>query len=318
MIPVSVVIPYFNEQGSLLETFRCLEAQTMPPTEIIFVDSGSSDNSAKQIDLWLANTSLKSKIINLRAMTGVPSSSKNAGVRVATQPFIAFMDCGLIFQNDWLELQYNFLQRTSLQVVSGFVLLQGEGLLDRTATAQTYGYLRKRPVVPGTFLNRSVFDTTGFFLDGLRAGYDVDWITKLKVNGIERGLNDKVVTRYLGLNYTSSLSHLFRKVRNYAAPCVGLTNYSYPYYYLALATAVLLIFALSPKSILFFGPLYLLGRGIIIPIVKSKGVQIFRDEPFAFLSLPLIGFIMDLAKLIGYIQGVTQLIILRRPLRNFE
>ena len=46
---ISIVIPFFNEEDSLLKTLCAINDQTHKAEEVIFVDSGSTDNSKKII-----------------------------------------------------------------------------------------------------------------------------------------------------------------------------------------------------------------------------------------------------------------------------
>lgn len=43
---VSVIIPAYNEAGSIAETLRCILAQTYPDLEVIVVDNNSTDDTA--------------------------------------------------------------------------------------------------------------------------------------------------------------------------------------------------------------------------------------------------------------------------------
>ncbi len=43
---VTVIVPAYNEEGTIAETLRSLAAQTVPPAEVIVVDDGSTDGTA--------------------------------------------------------------------------------------------------------------------------------------------------------------------------------------------------------------------------------------------------------------------------------
>ena len=211
---ISVIIPYHNEAETILTTLDLLHRQTFAPQEVILVDSASTDKSYDIIQAWIDGVGLQRDrpvFINLRAGTNVPSSSKNAGVRISKNSYIAFMDCGLLFETDWLEKQMAFMTGGHYEVVSGGVMLEGTNAWDRAAASQTYGYKRYRPCIPSTLLKKTVFERTGPFAEGLRAGYDVDWPNRLKSLGIARGINKDVTVRYNGVNYAESPKALFFK-----------------------------------------------------------------------------------------------------------
>ena len=47
---IVVIIPYYNESKTIVDTLESLEFQTRQPEKIILVDSGSTDNSKYIID----------------------------------------------------------------------------------------------------------------------------------------------------------------------------------------------------------------------------------------------------------------------------
>ena len=49
MLKISVIIPYYNESDTIKKTLDCLNAQTLLPDEVIFVDSGSTDKTSEII-----------------------------------------------------------------------------------------------------------------------------------------------------------------------------------------------------------------------------------------------------------------------------
>ena len=304
---ISVIIPYHNEAASILTTLDLMSRQTYPPKEVILVDSASTDASYEIIQNWIQNKGVEDHgtvYLNLRAGTNVPGSSKNAGIRIAKSSCVALMDCGLIFDTDWLEKQIRLMEKGSFEVVSGGVLLEGENIWDRVAAAQTYGYKRFRPCVPSSLAKKSIFEKTGLFLEKHRAGYDVDWPMRLESLGISRGINQDVVVRYNGVNYADSLGKLFRKSIKYAEWTVGIHRYYYPYFYLLLAVVLLVALFVKPVWALVFIVFYLLFRGYLVPAIKSRNLVIFKAYPISWLILPLVGLTIDLGKLIGIAKGL--------------
>lgn len=308
MVPeITVVVPYFNEQETIGFTLRRIAEQTLPAMAAIFVNSSSTDNTSAIVDAWIAENQshYRTKFQNVFAHSSTPSSSKNAGVRLATTEWLAFMDCGQNFQVDWLERQYVFSQERTLDVVSGVVYATGTNWVDRCAVAQTYGYRRKRPCLPSTLLRRHIFDDIGLFPEGRRAGYDAAWLLRLKKSGIERGVNANAVIEYIGVNFSSTLRHLYLKSALYAKPSVGLQGYHTPYAYAALPFVLLTLLWLEPMAALPLGAGYVAARSLAIPILKSRGLALFRESPLAAWSaLGLVGLVLDCGRLAGTWQGI--------------
>ncbi len=307
---ISAAFPYYNEAKTVRTTLDLISRQTLMPREVFFVNSSSTDSSSRIIDAWIAENQprFETKFHNVYEGTDTPSSSKNVAIKRATSTWIAFMDCGLTFDEDWLRRQWDYLQaHPDLEVVSGGCILTGAGLLDMSAVAQTYGYKNFRPTLPSTVVKRSVFDRTGLFMADRRAGYDFAWPLLLRKMGIKRGINKKVVIRYIGVNYADSLPKIFRKAILYAAPTVGIPYYYIPYFYLFALTFVIGCAAWRPSSLGLSLAAYVAFRGYYYPLNKSGGLDILRERKLALLTLPLLGVVLDVGRVIGIVKGLSLL-----------
>jgi glycosyltransferase involved in cell wall biosynthesis len=305
---ITVVVPYYNEREAIEYTLERIGSQSLAPKAAIFVNSSSSDDSSQFVDRWIADNQHRyaTKFSNVCEQTDNPASSKNVGIQCAETEWLALMDCGQLFEKNWLESQWSFAAEHKLDVVSGFVYLTGVNWVDRCAVAQTYGYRRGRLCVPATLIRKCVFDRTGLFTENRRAGYDAAWQGNIRKLGIKRGANDKVIIRYNGTNFADNLHHLVAKTLLYSRYSVGLDGYSMPYYHL---TALLILIAMGVNfpSLLISGilPGYLLVRGVAFPLAKSRNLLLLKEHPIeAVFGLQLIGILMDISKTVGYLRGL--------------
>ncbi len=304
---ITVIVPYYNEKDSIEYTLERVGGQVLPATTAVFVNSSSSDDTSAVIERWILENQhrFSTRFLNLFEHTDNPASSKNVGIRHAKTEWLAFMDCGQNFDKTWLEQQFRFVQDNRLDVVSGVVYLVGENWVDRCAVAQTYGYRRNRPCVPTTLARKSVFEKTGLFLEGRRAGYDAAWLRKLRKLKIARGVNEAVRITYIGFNFSSNLAHLYRKSVIYAKPSVALEGYWMPYAY---AVAPLLFAFTATASVAAAVTLclfYFLARTFLVPTVKSRSIVFFKEHPVeALLGLGIVGFVIDLGKTVGTWHGI--------------
>ena len=60
---ISVIIPLYNSQNTIIDTVQSILSQTVPPYEIIIIDDASSDNSFIVIEEYLKKTFLNINII---------------------------------------------------------------------------------------------------------------------------------------------------------------------------------------------------------------------------------------------------------------
>lgn len=83
---VSVVIPAFNAAAHIAATIRSVVAQASPPLEIVVVDDGSTDDTAR-----VAREASPLVKCLTQANAGV-AAARNAGIRAATGSHVAFLD----------------------------------------------------------------------------------------------------------------------------------------------------------------------------------------------------------------------------------
>ena len=305
-IDVTVIIPYYNENDTILRTIDLISKQTLIPKEIIFVNSNSDDDTNNTINKWINNNNkiYSTNYLNVKKGTSTPGSSKNIGIRMASTEWVAFMDCGLIFPLNWLEKQWRYIEKNNCDVVSGVCELKGVNYIDMASVAQTYGFLRRRPCVPSSLVKKKIFEKTGLFLENRRAGYDSDWLLSLKKLKINRKINWETIVKYNGVNFSENFFNVVKKSIQYAIPTIGLKYYRIPYYYLASFFIFLLSFYSSLILSIVLFAIYFIFRGFIIPTTKSRSVKIYSIHPIMIILIPLIGAIIDLGKIIGIFVGI--------------
>lgn len=309
---ISVIVPYFNEQDCLRYLLDQLEAQTLPPQEVILVNSGSTDASSDLIDEWIATNRTAVKFKNLNASTKTPGGSKSAGISIAKCDLLAFMDCGLAFPTDWLQKQFDLLTSVNADWVSGVCRTTGTTDVDKAAIAHTYGLENARPVIPSSLVRRSVFDRIGVFKD-LRAGYDAEWANASTRECLLRGINPNVVVEYQGVNFAKDLKSVFLKSLRYARPSVGRNDTVVPYVYMLGGLAALVVATFMPMFTPFGLVFYVFAR-LLIARYKSRGLSYFLDTPRRLLTLVVTGAVMDLGKFCGFIMGAYLRYVRRRTL----
>ncbi len=297
-------MPYYNEEETISQTLSQLFAQTLQPAAVIMVNSSSTDASSAIVDTWISEhiTSLRPKYLNLNSGTNTPGGSKAAAIAVAKTDLVAFMDCGLIFPEDWLQMQYTkIVDDKHAQWVSGGLITQGQGIVDKCAIAHTYGYNRFRPCMPSSLLRRSIFQTVGQFKD-LRAGYDAQWIRDAHQAGLKRLINSDVNFSYMGTSFAPNLWKVFTKSILYARPTINSGNYIAPCVYTAAATAIIPVAIYAPK-LLLFGALAYVGSRLALAGAKSRKGSFYFIRPDRLFVLILTGAVMDFGKLTGYLRG---------------
>lgn len=92
---VSVIIPAYNEAEYISECLQTLETQTLIPLEVIVVDDGSTDETAKIAESFGAT------IIHIEHRG--PGYARNVGAESAKGEILAFLDADMSFDPQFLE-----------------------------------------------------------------------------------------------------------------------------------------------------------------------------------------------------------------------
>lgn len=113
---VSVILPVFNAQAYISEAIESVLAQDYRNFELIIINDGSTDNSAKIIESYTSDTRLK--YIKLHQNNGI-SLALNLGLEMANGEFIARMDADDIAFPNRLSKQVSFMKRHTDYVACG-------------------------------------------------------------------------------------------------------------------------------------------------------------------------------------------------------
>lgn len=83
---ISVVIPLYNKSESIFRTVKSVVGQSRKPDEIIVVDDGSTDDSAKIVENNFPHVTL------IRQTNAGVSVARNKGTSAADSEYVAFLD----------------------------------------------------------------------------------------------------------------------------------------------------------------------------------------------------------------------------------
>lgn len=104
---VSVVIPCFNAEETILRALESVQAQTLPVLEIICVDDCSTDQTARIIETFRANHSTV-RLLNTSRNSG-PSTVRNLAWDAASGDYVAFLDADDQWHPEKIAVQYRWM-----------------------------------------------------------------------------------------------------------------------------------------------------------------------------------------------------------------
>lgn len=113
---VSVVIPVYNGANLIADALRSVHGQTCPPKEVIVVDDGSTDGTEAAVRCFSTTTFLQ------QPRQGA-AEARNAGARLATGSYLAFLDADDLWPETRLARQVQALKDApDLDFVSGSMI----------------------------------------------------------------------------------------------------------------------------------------------------------------------------------------------------
>lgn len=110
---ISVIVSIYNNEKNLKDCIISLIGQTYRNLEIILIDDGSTDGSAKICD-DLVLTSSKMKLVH-RMHSGL-GDSRNIGLDMATGKYVTFVNGSDIIKNDMIETLYKMMQNYPVDI----------------------------------------------------------------------------------------------------------------------------------------------------------------------------------------------------------
>lgn len=92
-LPITVIVPTFNDGDYLNEALNSILLQLSPPKMLIVVDDGSYTNDVeKSINVFKSIGQYPTEIVFLKQINKGPSAARNAGLKLVTTPYVTFLD----------------------------------------------------------------------------------------------------------------------------------------------------------------------------------------------------------------------------------
>jgi glycosyltransferase involved in cell wall biosynthesis len=209
MPTVSVIIPTFNRENTIVRAISSVLAQSFSDYEILIVDDCSTDGTVQAVEA-IGDPRVK---LLIREHNGGAPAARNTGIQAADGEYIALLDSDDEWLPEKLQLQLDDLRRTPHCPVSTTACF-----LDNTSQSCEYhprlddNWLRKALLefdlyIGSTFLgHRSIFDQIGLFDETLRRYEDPDWLIEYCKRYEVAFLDRPLSTIYIGGHKPSPLA----------------------------------------------------------------------------------------------------------------
>jgi glycosyltransferase involved in cell wall biosynthesis len=303
--PVSVVVPMRDEAASLPGLLDGLAQQETLPAELIFVDTGSRDGSAERVRAWWAGagwTGASCRVIEEHG--AYPGGGRNAGVRASSQPWVAFIDCGIVPESRWLQSLLECAGRGDAAGALGICSFEATDAWPRAFCALSYGVGTRRPILAASIFRRPVFDRAGLFDPALRAGEDIEWLKRASGTGQTLPVCEaaQAVYRQFPGSAAAAAGKWYAYERSISAAGIGGWGRR-----LAMS-AVLLLYVLPWAVPAAGGALWLAYfalRCLADPIRRSTRRAWWSGAPLALACLPFAALAVDTGRALGSLAGIV-------------
>jgi glycosyltransferase involved in cell wall biosynthesis len=201
---VSVIVPAFGVTPYIAAALDSVLAQTYSDYELIVVNDGCPDSSALETVL----RPYLERIVYVKKENGGVSSARNAGMRVARAPLIAFLDGDDTWTPEYLAVQTEFLRthpQTDIVYSNGIVFgdspLAGRQVSDLSPSHGEVNFeslVSCRCSVTTSVLARkaAILSVGGGFDENLRRAEDFDLWVRAAHAGVKIAYHERVIYRY--------------------------------------------------------------------------------------------------------------------------
>ena len=112
---ISIIVPVYNVEKYLSRCVDSILNQTFTDFELILVDDGSTDNSAKICDEY-AEKDCRIKVIHKE--NGGVSSARNVGLENAVGEYIMFCDSDDFVDKDWIKILLFYAKKNPTSLIN--------------------------------------------------------------------------------------------------------------------------------------------------------------------------------------------------------
>jgi glycosyltransferase involved in cell wall biosynthesis len=308
-----------NEEESILLWLDSIKRQSLLPGEVIIVDGGSNDDTARLIQDYIDRGNLPFKLRLEKSPPCNIATGRNRAIELATNDVVLLSDAGCELSQNWCELLVRgFADESKPEVVMGFYQLQQSDSFGNALARMTVSELNT--INPSVFLpsarslglKKTIWQRAGRYPQQLRlAGEDSLFDLNLKaLNPVMVFVPEAIVHWAPEDNIRRALRTIYRYSfgdaegarlgwRSYAEHCVKLTGF---------LAVILLAFALWHRDIPVFQLAALaLASGYVWFYIRPT-YTLARLKGHSSVRAACIGFLLPTTMALGFTRGVLQML----------
>ena len=269
MITTSLIVPLFNEEKNIPSLIKMLINQTVYPNEIIFINAGSTDSTLTILKNEIDNTEILKNIIIIKDTEKLfPGAARNIGIQFSKFEYILFIDAGIIINDKWIEKAIIAMTDKKYDIVWGGCKFTYINNFSEALCAITFGKNKIYKTIPGSIINRKIFEIVGNFETNLLSAEDLLWMNKVSEHDISSTINDLNFNTYN--SYPKNLISLSKKwFLNSFYSIKSKLYFKQAILYITFFIILFLSLLISLDYAIFLFLIYIIFRLIIFPIKKK-------------------------------------------------
>ncbi len=188
---ISIITPVYNVEKFIVETIESVLKQTYSNWELILVDDGSTDGSAKVCKEYALKDD---RIKYLHKTNGGQASARNLGIKNAKGEYITFLDSDDLYFEDKLENHFKDLKNHQADFYYGAGLMLFENRKDNKIESYNWFYGENSGLdffkilyhscsvnINTVLVKKALFDKVGLFDESAELRGTEDWDLWLRI-----------------------------------------------------------------------------------------------------------------------------------------
>lgn len=300
---VSLVLTVWNAAETIERFLASVRAQSLPPSEIVVVDRGSTDGTLEVLRA-------SEDVVLLEAPGATIARGRNLAIEVATHELIAVSEADCVLSPDWLEHLAMALE-AGADVAMGYYRPIAQTLFETAAGAiatpepHEIDEVRFMPSSRSIAFRRDVFERTGGYPEWLESGEDLYLDHRLRDLYADMRFVPEAVAHW---RIRPTLGQTFRQYFTYAEGDgrAGM----YPERHLLRFSAYgLAAYALARRKRALLGALTV-GGSVYAGRRVRRLARTLSGRPGALAAaaalIPPMMAMIDVAKMAGYVSGLLE------------
>lgn len=212
---VSVIMPIFNPDRTIVESIKSVLEQSIPNIELYLIDDGSTIDYFHYIKEFLKLDNVY--FFRLSENAG-PAVARNKGIEKSTGRYVAFIDCDDIWKQEKLVIQLSsFKKKGTALSFSDYNVIKAKGTTKRIQVpiSMNYHELLKNTIIGCSTVVVDRKKTGPFFMPTIQGSEDTaTWLNLLR-KGYEAEGIQQVLVHYMVKEHSFSQNKLKMLVRTW-------------------------------------------------------------------------------------------------------